>query len=290
MGDKSESHEDVVKSVYEIRKKLAKEWNIGLARNYDKVDELLNQAKILLAKMQSYVPLALAEGEARNELTLACDILELGARVSVAKMAVEKSDNSEEFDRYIAQLKHYYFDLNIGNESAYMYEMLGMNLLKLLSQNRIMDFHIELELFVHSNTEKALNDPYIKKAVEIEQYLTEGRYNKISALLTTKEDDLKVTGLKSTSFRYFIERVVENSRTIIADVMEKAYARLDKKSASKSLYISEVDMNKFAKERNWTIADDYVYFPKKNEETEILPSYQLVQDGLQYARDLDTII
>lgn len=61
--------------------------------------------------MQSYVPLALAEGEARNELTLACDILELGARVSVAKMAVEKSDNSEEFDRYIAQLKHYYFDL-----------------------------------------------------------------------------------------------------------------------------------------------------------------------------------
>lgn len=46
MGDKSESHEDVVKSVYEIRKKLAKEWNIGLARNYDKVDELLNQAKV----------------------------------------------------------------------------------------------------------------------------------------------------------------------------------------------------------------------------------------------------
>lgn len=73
-------------------------------------------------------------------------------------------------------------------------------------------------------------------------------FGQISALLTTKEDDLKVTGLKSTSFRYFIERVVENSRTIIADVMEKAYARLDKKSASKSLYISEVDMNKFAKE------------------------------------------
>lgn len=62
-----------------------------------------------------------------------------------------------------------------------MYEMLGMNLLKLLSQNRIMDFHIELELFVHSNTEKALNDPYIKKAVEIEQYLTEGRYNKVNS-------------------------------------------------------------------------------------------------------------
>lgn len=73
------------------------------------------------------------------------------------------------------------FFFSIGNESAYMYEMLGMNLLKLLSQNRIMDFHIELELFVHSNTEKALNDPYIKKAVEIEQYLTEGRYNKVNS-------------------------------------------------------------------------------------------------------------
>ncbi len=65
------------------------------------------------------------------------------------------------------------------NESPYMYEMLGMNLLKLLSQNRIMDFHMELELFVHFNTEKSLSDPYIKKAVEMEQYLTEGRYNKV---------------------------------------------------------------------------------------------------------------
>lgn len=69
---------------------------------------------------------------------------------------------------------------SMSKESPYMYEMLGMNLLKLLSQNRIMEFHLELELFVHSNTDKALNDPYIKKAVEMEQYLTEGRYNKVA--------------------------------------------------------------------------------------------------------------
>lgn len=61
-----------------------------------------------------------------------------------------------------------------------MYEILGMNLLKLLSQNRIAEFHTELELFVHPEVFKVLNNVYIKKAVEIEQFLTEGRYNKVS--------------------------------------------------------------------------------------------------------------
>jgi len=289
-GSAAKEHEKVVQSAKEVRKSLVQEWNKGVQRDYARVDQLLNNAKILLTKLQAYLPLALGQHD-ESELELARELLELGARASVAKMAVNKSDESEDFDRYLAQLKHYYFDLKMQNPSNYMYEMLGMNLLKLLSQNRIMEFHLELELFIHSNTAQGLNDPYIKKAVEMEQYLTEGRYNKILALLTANEEQSKAAGLKSSGFRHFIERVIENSREVIADVMEKAYDRLEKKFALEALYTKEDLLVKFAQDRNWVIGpDNYVYFPKTDLDNEILPSYQLVQDGLQYAKNLDTII
>ena len=51
------------------------------------------------------------------------------------------------------------------------YELLGLNLLCLLSQNRIADFHMELERLdptqLHSNI-------YLKHPVSLEQYLMEG--------------------------------------------------------------------------------------------------------------------
>ncbi len=64
-----------------------------------------------------------------------------------------------------------------------MYEILGMNLLNLLSQYRIADFHRELELFIHPNVDAVLENPYIKKAVEIEQYIMEGQYNQVNCKL-----------------------------------------------------------------------------------------------------------
>ncbi len=61
-------------------------------------------------------------------------------------------------------------------ESAQMYPLLGLNLLFLLSQNRVAEFHIELELLP---VDKILNNVYIKHPVSLEQYIMEGSYNKV---------------------------------------------------------------------------------------------------------------
>lgn len=57
-----------------------------------------------------------------------------------------------------------------------MYKLLGLNLLYLLSVNRVSEFHTELELLqaeiIHSNK-------YICPILALEQYIMEGRYNKI---------------------------------------------------------------------------------------------------------------
>jgi 26S proteasome regulatory subunit N12 len=52
---------------------------------------------------------------------------------------------------------------------------LGLSLLRLLVQNRIAEFHTELELL----PVKALEHTCIKHAVELEQSFMEGAYNRV---------------------------------------------------------------------------------------------------------------
>jgi SAC3/GANP/Nin1/mts3/eIF-3 p25 family. len=61
-------------------------------------------------------------------------------------------------------------------ESPYKNEMLGLNLLYLLSQNRVAEFHMELERIQY---EDMVNDVYINHSLQLEQYLMEGNYRKV---------------------------------------------------------------------------------------------------------------
>nr|KAG5712337.1 hypothetical protein BaRGS_023916 [Batillaria attramentaria] len=60
-------------------------------------------------------------------------------------------------------------------ESTFKYQLLGLNLLCLLSQNRLAEFHTELELLPVKELQTNI---YIKHPVSMEQYLMEGSYNK----------------------------------------------------------------------------------------------------------------
>jgi 26S proteasome regulatory subunit N12 len=54
--------------------------------------------------------------------------------------------------------------------------LLGLNLVYLLSQNRIAEFHTQLERLGCDQLE---SNVYIKYAVKLEQCLAEGAYNKV---------------------------------------------------------------------------------------------------------------
>lgn len=56
-----------------------------------------------------------------------------------------------------------------------MYSLLGLNLIRLLAQNRISEFHTELELIDPDQ----LNNPFIIHPIQVEQSLMEGSYNKV---------------------------------------------------------------------------------------------------------------
>merc|ERR1712013_865455 len=113
-----------------------------------------------------------------KELLLSRDTLEIGAQYAVMQ------EDIPGFERYMAQLQTYYHD-HQGDlpDSPFQYQLLGLNLLCLLSQNRVAEFHTELERLPAHEVQ---SNVYIKHPVSLEQYIMEGSYNKV--ILTVAVD------------------------------------------------------------------------------------------------------
>ncbi|XP_074300986.1 26S proteasome non-ATPase regulatory subunit 8 homolog A-like [Silene latifolia] len=119
---------------------------------------------------RSLPPLLEATPNAVQELTLAREIYEHAVVLSV------KMEDQEAFERDFCQLKPYYTDARDRiPQSPQEYQILGLNLLRLLVQNRIAEFHTELELL--SST--ALESPCNKHLCGAEQSFMEGAYNRV---------------------------------------------------------------------------------------------------------------
>ena len=98
-------------------------------------------------------------------------------------------------------LKSIYTDQSTAlPESSRMYEILGLNLLFLLSQNRLGDFHTELELLP---PDILLSNPYIENPVQLEQFIMEGKYNKV---IDTRYN------VPAESYKFFIDVLLETIR------------------------------------------------------------------------------
>jgi 26S proteasome regulatory subunit N12 len=107
-----------------------------------------------------------------------------------------------------------------------MYTLLGLNLLCLLAQNRIADFHTQLELIdadqLHSNI-------YIKHPVQLEQCLMEGSYNKV---YRARSD------VPAEEYLFFMDMLMGTIRNEIASCFEKAYVTLPLADASTLLHFA----------------------------------------------------
>ena len=207
-----------VKDVVATYQNLTQEWN-RRPQNLDKCGELLARLKIALTQL-CFLP-AQDKRATKQELLLARDILEVGAQWAIAKKDIES------FERYMAQLKCYYLDYKDDlPESAYKYQLLGLNLLRLLAQNKLADFHTELELLP---PKELYQNVYIKHPVSIEQYLMEGSYNKVF---------LARGNVPAESYNFFIDILLDTIRDEIAGCIEKAYEKIAFSEAARMLFLS----------------------------------------------------
>ncbi|XP_022718549.1 26S proteasome non-ATPase regulatory subunit 8 homolog A-like isoform X2 [Durio zibethinus] len=248
-----------------------------IRKDYDSCANLLSQLKVLLTKFRSLPPLFENTPNAENELLLAREIYEQAVVLSV------KIEDQDAFERDFFQLKPYYTDAGSRlPASPQEYPILGLNLLRLLVQNRIAEFHTELELLSAS----ALENPCIKHAVELEQSFMEGAYNRVLSARQTAPHETYV---------YFMDLLAKTVRDEIAGCSEKAYDYLSINDARQMLlFSSDQELLEYIQEEHpeWEVKNGFVFFQKAKESapSKEIPSLQLINQTLSYARELERIV
>ncbi|XP_051155391.1 26S proteasome non-ATPase regulatory subunit 8 [Leptopilina boulardi] len=263
-----------LKDVSSLYQNLKQEWT-KTPCNLKKCGELLNQLKVGLTHL-TFLPTS-NNNASQKELLIARDILEIGVQWSIAM------EDIPSFERYMAQLKCYYFDYKSRlSESAYKYQLLGLNLLFLLSQNRVAEFHTELELLP---SDQIQSNVYIRHPLSLEQCLMEGSYNKIF---------LAKGNVPATSYNFFMDILLNTVRDEIGACMESAYDKISVKDASRMLNLNaEKDTMAFATKKNWKLSKDgHFHFstPSEKKSEEPIPSSDLATLAIDYARELEMIV
>jgi len=166
-------------------------------------------------------------------------------------------------------------------ESPLKYHLLGLNLLCLLAQNRVAEFHTELELLSPQDIQ---SNVFIHYPVSLEQYLMEGCYNKI--FLARKQ-------VPAPSFNFFLDILVETIRDEIAACMEKSFDKIRMSEAAKMLSISNLNnMKEYGKKRDWVLGngDWYMFQIDVKKSDDSLSAIELAKQAVEYARELEMIV
>eukprot|EP00123_Amoebidium_parasiticum_P019446 comp25645_c0_seq1/m.47016 comp25645_c0_seq1/g.47016 ORF comp25645_c0_seq1/g.47016 comp25645_c0_seq1/m.47016 type:complete len:265 (-) comp25645_c0_seq1:26-820(-) len=259
-----------LQSALDLARQLKTEW-AKASPDLQKCGQLLKQLKIALTHL-SFLPVN--EKPTQEEVLLARDVLEIGALWSI------KTEDVPSFERYMAQLKNYYFDLAWSTlpESEHRSELLGLNLLRLLAQNHIPDFHTELELLPTSS----LSHPHIAYPMKLEQYLIEGSYNKILHARA---------GCPAESYLFFINILSDTVREEIGVCCEKAYDNIPVSELRKILFLEkDEDAMKIAQKRGWKMSGGAFQFTAPPKATNEIPAAKLIAQTMSYARELEKIV
>lgn len=212
-----------------------------------------------------------------KELMIAREAYELGCLVSV------ELEEIEGFERHFALVKSCYADYaSVMPASENQHQLQGLNLLGLLAQSKIAEFHTELELIPIDQRE----NKFISFPIKLEQYLMEGTYRKV-------EEAQK--GVPAPSYSYFVSKLSGTVRDSIADSSEAAYQSLPLNDALKMLSMkTAAELSDYAamREREWEVdqENNVVRFREAGGVDLNVPSKRLIIETLSYAKELERIV
>lgn len=236
---------------------------------------LLSLLKLKLTEFPSLPPFYVDSPTAKDELLFAREVMEHGVVLSV------RLKDESAFERNFLQLNTYYTDTqHLLPPSPQELPMRGLHLLCLLVQNRIAEFHSQLELLAPD----ALSHACILMAVELEQSLMEGAYSRV---LNARQH------VPDPTYIHFMDLLMLTVRDEIADCSEKAYETLTAEDASKLLMISSAaELSDYSAKHGWDIKDGRVVFGKDDSRPphKEIPSMHLISQSLGYARELERIV
>ncbi|KAI0243802.1 regulatory particle non-ATPase [Massospora cicadina] len=252
-----------------LYQKLQTQFNAGDAG----IDDTLALLKVELANL-AY--LTRDHELSIEQLVAARDILEIGALRSI------RINDMLAFERYITQLQTYYCDYSLHLPASPRQNMMaGLQLMNLIAQNRIAEFHLALESIDPGLLEV---DPNLRHPVELEKALMEGSYNKV---LNTRDQ------VPAPEFGYFMNILVSTIQNEIASCCEKAYHSLPIQQIATMLFFNKGDdILAFASQRGWNINSDHtvVFRPKSSAQSHTLPIHKILAQTMDYAKELERIV
>jgi len=241
----------------------------------DKCKLLLAQLKIALVQNGLLPP---SPNASKTDLGVAREILEVGAFFSI------RSRDVPSFDRYYSQLQTFYDDYRqVLPPSPREHPVRGLQLIRLLTQNRIADFHTALEGLPISS-EQVAADEYLSHPVRLERWLMEGSYAKV---WSARED------APTDEYEFFVDELMGTIRNEIASCEEAAYDSLPLKDAATLLFFTnQSELLRFAEGRRWHVdlTGGRITFAKTGEDTQEIPKEKLIAQSLIYARELEAIV
>jgi 26S proteasome regulatory subunit N12 len=257
--------------------------------------DMLGQLKMLLFTAIPTVGSGSTEVQqlARGTLELACFL------------SIRRGD-LKGFERHVVQLKAYYTDAKIQSEEN-KYTILGLYLVHLLAEDRIGEFHTELELIPLDDYAK----PAIRDPIQLERFLMEGNYVKV------------LEGQKNLPQKYapfFLEKLYDTVRQKVGASLERSYENLPAQEAAKMLILKDMPaLQEFAMKENerkarneandtagdwtpslarrvplglvrWEVKDGRLQFTQSNEKRMEGVTPDLMENIIGYATDLERII
>jgi 26S proteasome regulatory subunit N12 len=136
------------------------------ANLFSALPPLLTRAKLLLATHSLLTP---TPSTPTQEVVLARTIFEIGAYTSI------RLKDKTAFVTYIGYLQNFYTQGFGGPREP---ELTGLNLLRLLAENKIAEFHTQLEIIDVTAASVAASEP-VKFARGLEEWIMEGAYNRV---------------------------------------------------------------------------------------------------------------
>jgi len=242
-----------------------------------KCGSLLAQLKLGLSQA-GLLPVLAQPDPNMDELIFVRDVLEIGAFLSI------RSKDMPSFVRYFAQLQTFYTDYDtVLPPSPRKDPLLGLNLIRLLTENRIADFHTTLES-LRMSSEDAAENRFIKHPVNVERWLMEGSYSKV---WNAREE------APAAEYKFFVDSLMDTIRNEIASCEEVAYDSLPLKDAATLLFFTNrSELLSYAQQRGWQInlVAESITFATKGEEKMEIPKSKLIASNLAYARELEQIV
>ena len=166
--------------------------------------------------------------------------------------------------------------------SSRQHLIIGLNLLRLLAQNRIAEFHTELELIPVEEH----NNIYIKYSIQLELFIMEGSYNKLRNARSK---------VPANEYLVFTDMLMDTIREEVASCGEKAYDQLRLSEAQKLLMIPDQGaFLAYAAKRNWKVLPSgYVRFHQDQDKEAVAKMKEardVIVDMLTYAKELEKIV